>query len=152
MNISIISTELALSIILKEDSDFNYIKDLIIDSEEVDITNEGYTICYVNGNDLSNNVYTDIRKNSELKWIYANDGDVSLGFQLAYFGNDTIEFICIEKNNSLLYDINLFDHIVSYVRTTFNKPIVTYPLNEKLKSYYIGHGFKEYENGFLIYK
>lgn len=128
--------------------DFPFLRDHILDSEEVSLIHGTPVINYINGKNFNKNLYTDLSKNSSLKWLGIYDNNRLVCLQLIFFGEDQIELIIIEKNPHVRTPLSVFSEVLNYCKQ-FDLPIVTFPENDKLSEYYKKFGFKEISKGYL---
>lgn len=128
--------------------DFPYLREHILDSEEISIVHGNPVINYINNKNFNKNLYTDLRKDSPLKWLGIYDNNRLICLQLILFDTDHIELIIIEKNPNFRNSLSLFSEVIQYCKQ-FDLPILTFPENDKLSEYYQKFGFKEISQGYL---
>lgn len=109
--------------------------------EEID---EDGMIIYLNGKNTSNNIYTNIEKNSKYKWIVLINGKKEIALQLLEFNNDNeITLVIAERSKKVKNEKDTFKKILDCVIEKYNpKKIHTFALHDKLKEKYISYGFK----------
>ena len=128
--------------------EFPYLREHILDSEEIIMVHGNPIINYINNKNFNKNIYTDLRKDSPLKWLGIYDNNNLICLQLILFAKDQIELIIIEKNLSFRSSLSLFAEVIDFCKQ-FDLPIITFPENNTLKNYYKRFGFKEISQGYL---
>ena len=146
-NIDIISFKEAINEILNTNK-FEYLQSCLETEGEIEYDNNKWVISYKNGKNLNNNLYTNYNS-KKYKWISVKDnlGNI-IALQFIYIDNDYIELINVNKVDGYK---DIFENIVNFISNTYNKDIITFPLNNKLTSYYKKFGFMEYKNDYLKY-
>ena len=127
---------------------FSYLREHILDSEEISLIHGNPVINYVNNKNFNKNLYTDLRKDSSLKWLGIYDNNRLMGLQLICFAENHIELIIVEKNSSIHSLVHIFPEVISYCKQ-FDLPIITFPENDKLSEYYQKFGFRKISQGYL---
>ena len=124
-------------------SDFPILKNHIED--EVCFYNGNIVYEYVNGKNLSNNIYTN-KDTSKYQWIAIIQNNNVIALQLLHFVEDAIELVILEKVAK--YNVhNIFKTILEYVEYKYTPfEIFTFPLHNKLKEEYKKYGFVEKNN------
>ena len=140
IQIKYISTLDALDNIFCNDQ-FEFLKDAVIDSGEVETYKNYYVLCR-----NRYHIYTDL-KNKDYEWLGIYDDDMLIGLQLINIQEDEIELVIAQK----IKGKSVFKYILDYVYREYSKPIITFPLNDKLKEYYMSFGFVTTDDDYLIY-
>lgn len=113
--------------------------------DEVIFDNGNLIYEFINGKDLSNNIYTN-DDNTKYQWIGLFDNDNLIALQLLHFIEDSIELVILEK----VFGCNIhhvFRNILEYVENQYIPfEIYTFPLHNKLKEEYKKYGFIENNN------
>lgn len=132
----------AISHIFKT-SNFPILREHIEDEVIIDGDNIFYE--YVNGKDLSANIYTN-NDTSKYQWIALTQNNNVVALQLLHFIEDAIELVILEKVSK--YNVqNIFRNVLEYVEEKYTPfEIFTFPLHDKLKEEYKKYGFKEEDN------
>ena len=141
IQIKYISTLDALDNIFCNDQ-FEFLKDAVIDSGEVEAYKNYYVLCR-----SRYHIYTDL-KNKDYKWLGIYDEGELIGLQLINIQEDNVELVIAQK----IKGSSVFKCILDYVYQEYNKPIITFPLNDKLKEYYMSFGFVATDDDYLIYR
>ena len=118
--------------------------------DEVNNINGNIVYEYLNGRDLSSNIYTN-DDTSKYQWIAVINDNNIVALQLLHFIEDAIELVILEKVAK--YNVhNIFKTVLEYVEERYTPfEIFTFPLHDKLKEEYKKYGFIEEDKELIKY-
>ena len=138
-----ISAYKAVKEIYSHPNSWEFLHTFVEDSEEVEIGEDGeiYFI-YYDGESTKHNYFTN---EDEYFWIGGYDNGRLNFLQLVHWINDSHIDLVVAQKKAKAKSKEYFGKLVSYISNNYTaKYLTTFPMNDKLKRYYIDNGFYEH--------